>query len=109
MAKTRRVVAIGPAEELFYLQGAGVELVTLGPQGKLEEELLKQASDASVGLILVSETVAERRQGTIAQVRREGGVPVLVVPSFSGSKETTLSFMKHVLEQSIGVDLISRA
>jgi len=109
MAKVRKIVAIGPPEELFYLKSAGVDLVALEPDGNLEEELLKQAADAAVGLIIVSETVAEGREAVIAQARHERGSVVLVVPSLSGTKDTTLTFMKHVLEQSIGVDLISRA
>jgi len=108
MAKARKVVAIGPSGELFCLKSLGAEFVPLRPDGNLEEELRKHASDPTVGLILVSEPVAQGKHALIAELRHERRAVVLVVPSYRGTSGTTLSFMKRTLEQSIGVDLISK-
>jgi vacuolar-type H+-ATPase subunit F/Vma7 len=109
MAAMKKIVAIGPSDELSFLTSVGVECVPLQPDGDLESELRRQAAAPSVGLIIVSESVAQGRHGVIAQVRRDGKAVVLVVPSHRGSTDATLAFMKHVLEQSIGVDLISKS
>lgn len=108
MANARKIVAIGPAEELLYLRSAGVEFVAMDWDADLEEALKEQARDPAVGLVIVSEPLAEGRLGIIAELRREHGTPVLVVPSHCGSAGTTLAHMKRALEQSLGVDLISK-
>ena len=106
--KQKKVVALGPARELLCLKSAGVEVVALEPGQGLEEELARQASSPEVGLILVSEPAAQGQQAAIDAVRRERAAVILVVPSFQGTADTTLAFMKRALEQSLGVDLISK-
>ena len=108
MAVTSKLVAIGPEEELAYLRCAGVAFVPVERGEDLENALRRQARDPDAGLIIVSETVAAERQGMVAEVRRETGTPVLVAPSHKGSAGSTASHMRHVLEQSIGVDLLSK-
>jgi vacuolar-type H+-ATPase subunit F/Vma7 len=108
MALTRTVVAIGPEQEMLYLKCAGVAFVPLERGEDLEEPVRRQARDPEVGLIIVSETVAEGRHDVIGDVRHDTGTAVLVVPSHRGSTGSTESHMRHVLEQSIGVDLLSK-
>lgn len=109
MSEKRKIVAVGPAEELLCLKSAGVEFVDLDVQGDLGAALRKQAQDPGVGLILVSEAVAGPQFDVVGQVRRQTGAVLMVVPSYRGSQGTTLEYMKHALEQSIGVDLISKS
>ena len=107
MAVTRKVVAIGPRDEMLYLRGAGMEFVPLEVGEELEEPLRRCAGDPAVGLTVVSESVAGDRQGLVGEVRHATGAVVLVVPSHRGGTQSTLTHMRHVLEQSIGVDLLS--
>ena len=109
MSDKRKIVAVGPAEELLCLKSVGVEFTEVGPQDDLAAALRKHALDRAVGLILVSEAVAGERFSVVADVRRDTGAVLMVVPSYRGSQGTTLDFMKHALEQSIGVDLISKS
>jgi vacuolar-type H+-ATPase subunit F/Vma7 len=109
MSEKRKIVAVGPAEELLCLKSAGVEFVELDAEGDLGAALRKQAQDPSVGLILVSEAVAGPQFSVVGQVRRQTDAVLMVVPGYRGSQGTTLEHMKHALEQSIGVDLISKS
>ncbi len=108
MAKAKRIIALGPREEMACLRAAGVQLVPLGPEADLMEPLRKHALDASVGLILVSETLAKAKMRAISELRLETGAVVLVVPGPGGSADSTLAFMKYMVGRSIGVDLISK-
>ena len=109
MSGKRKIVALGPAEELLCLKSVGVEFFELGPQDDLAATLRRHAQDPAVGLIIVSEAVVGERFSVVAQVRRDTGAALMVVPSYRGSQGMTLAFMKHALEQSIGVDLISKS
>ncbi len=109
MSDKLRIVAVGPAEELLCLRSAGVDFVDVGPKDDLGAALRKQAQDPDVGLILVSEALAGQQFEVVAEVRRDTGAVLLVLPSYRGSQGTTLEHMKRALEQSIGVDLISKS
>ncbi len=109
MSEKLKIVALGPAEELLCLKSAGVEFVELSAAQGLEAALRRQAQDPSVGLVLVSEVLAGPQFEVVDEVRRDTGAVLLVVPSYRGSQGTTLEFMKRALEQSIGVDLISKS
>lgn len=109
MTEKLKIVAVGPAEELLCLRSAGVDFVEVGPQDDLGAALRKLAQDPAVGMVLVSEAVAGPQFALVAEVRRQTGAVLMVVPGYRGSQGTTLEFMKHALEQSIGVDLISKS
>jgi len=109
MSEKLKIVAVGPAEELLCLKSVGVEFVELGEAERLQAALRRQAQDPAVGLILVSEALAGQQFEAVDEVRRDTGAVLLVVPSYRGSQGTTLKFMKRALEQSIGVDLISKS
>ena len=110
MAKQIKIVALGLKKEFSCLRAAGVEVIPVESGQEFEEALRRQATDTEVGVVIASESLAEReRHAFINELRHQTGTVILVVPSYEGPKETTLSFMKHALEQSIGVDLISKA
>jgi len=91
------------------LRSVGVQVVAVEESGDLRRTLDEYASQPDVGLIIVSEALAADRQALLAEARRDSDTVILVVPSYRGAKGSTLAFMKHTLEQSIGVDLISRS
>jgi vacuolar-type H+-ATPase subunit F/Vma7 len=106
MAVIRKVVAIGPREEMLYLRAAGIEFVPLERGEKLEGPLRRCAANSAVGLTLVSETAAEGLLDLVGEVRRATGAVILVVPSHRGGTGSTMAHMRHVLELSVGVDLL---
>jgi len=106
MAVTKKLVAIGPRDEMLYLRGAGMQFVPLEAGEDLEEPLRRGARDAAVGLTLVSETAAEGKLDMIDELRRATGAVILVVPSHRGSTGSTTAHMRRVLELSVGVDLL---
>jgi len=91
---------------MLYLREAGMEFVPLEAGEDLEAPLRRAMGDAAVGLTLLSETVAGDRPDVVDEVRRATGAVVLVVPSHRGSTGSTLSHMRRVLEQSVGVNLL---
>ena len=109
MAKHKRIVAVGPAEEVRGLKAAGVEVVDLDNASALARTLDPYLADEETAMIIVSEALLEGESdfATITAMRRKTHAVVLVVPSYLGSKNLTFSYMKQMLQQSIGVDLIS--
>ena len=108
MAGDGKVVAIGPREEIIGLRSVGIELVPVKAGSGLAEALSEQALDPGVRLVLVSESVAASAEAMIADLRRRGDAVIMLVPSHRGSRELTLQWMKRAMEQTIGVDMISK-
>lgn len=109
MAKHNRIIAVGPAEEVRGLKAAGVEVVNLDNSSELAGKLDPYLTDEETAMIIVSEALLEGESdfATITAMRRKTRAVILVAPSCLGSKNLTFSYMKQMLQQSIGVDLIS--
>ena len=108
MANGGKIVAIGPREEIMGLRSVGMDLIAAENASELGAVLPQQALDPAVRLILVSETVADEAQATIAELRERGGAVIMLVPSHRGPKHLALQWIKRAMEQSIGVDMISK-
>lgn len=108
MADDGKIVAIGPREEIRGLRSVGIDLMPAENASELAAILRERALDVAVRLILVSETVADEAEATIAELRERGDAVIMVVPSHRGPKDLTLKWMKRAMERSIGVDMISK-
>ena len=108
MTNEERVVAIGPREEVIGLRSVGIEFVPADTGADLADTLPAQALDPAVRLILVSESVADGAEAMIAKLRRRTSAVIMLVPSHGGSRDLTVQWMKRAMEQSIGVDMISK-
>jgi V/A-type H+-transporting ATPase subunit F len=107
MPEGQKIVAIGPRAEMLGLRSIGVDLIEVESREEMVKALDEQGDQPEVRLILLSETVAEDAREEVQEARQEGGPAILLVPSHRGSKGTTIDWMRHAMEQSIGVDVIS--
>lgn len=106
MADKDRIVAIGPREEIGGLRTIGIAAVEAETPSEALEALHQQAGLLEVRLVLLSESVAEQAREAAEEVRRDGTM-VMLVPSHRGAQRITEQWMKHAMEQRIGVDVIS--
>jgi len=107
MAHETRIVAIGPEREMAGLASVGIEPVPVKSPGELAPALERQAGEEGVRVILLSESVAEGARGLVAELRRRTGTVILLAPAPRGSAGMAVAWLKHSMEQSIGVDMIS--
>lgn len=108
MSDDAKIVALGPREEIVGLATIGVTPVPVESAEEFGEALAAQSADPAVRIILVSETVANDAQEQIGALRRPDAPVVLLIPSHRGSAGLAPAWMKHGMEQSIGVDMITR-
>jgi len=108
MAGDGKVVAIGPHDEMVGLGSVGIELVPVNEGSALAEALSAKALERGVRLVLLSESVAAGAEAMVADLRRRSDAVIMLVPSHRGSMDLTMQWMKHAMEQTIGVDMISK-
>jgi len=108
MPDENKIVALGPMEEIVGLASVGVETHAVERSDELAEALERHAADPAVRLLLLSETVASGARELVAHLQRPGGPAVLIVPSHRGSAGTATEWIKHGMDQMIGVDMMSK-
>jgi len=107
MSERGVIVAIGPRKEIIWLLSVGIEVAPVETEAELAGELASQCRREEVRLVLLSESVAEGARELVSDMRERTGTVIMLVPSWRGSKGITLDWIRHAMEQSIGVDLIS--
>lgn len=104
-----KVVAVGERDLIIGFKAVGVELAPVKSSSEVDAVLKKLSQDASVGLILITETIAEGCLDVISSFRDESPVVVLIVPSHLPSKHISMLEMKRDVEKAVGIDMLSKS
>lgn len=104
-----KVVAVGERDLIIGFKTVGVELTPVKSPSEVGAALSKLSQDTSVGLILITETIAEGCLDVITSFRDENPVVVLIVPSHLPTKQISMLEMKRDIEKAVGIDMLSRS
>ncbi|MGR3309610.1 MAG: V-type ATP synthase subunit F [Candidatus Brocadiales bacterium] len=104
-----KVVAVGEKDLIIGFKAVGVELVPVKSPSEVDVVLEKLSQDTSVGLILITETIAEECLDVISSFRDESPVVILIVPSHLPTKHISMLEMKRDIEKAVGVDMLSKS
>jgi V/A-type H+-transporting ATPase subunit F len=104
-----KVVAVGERDSIIGFKAVGVELESVKSSSEVDAVLKRLSQDASVGLILITETIAEGCFDAISSFRDESPVVILIVPSHLPSKHISMQEMKRDIEKAVGIDMLSKS
>lgn len=104
-----KVVAVGEKDLIIGFKAVGVELAPVKSPSEVDVVLEKLSQDASVGLILITETIAEECLDVISSFREESPVVILIVPSHLPTKHISMLEMKRDIEKAVGVDMLTKS
>ena len=104
-----KVAAVGERDLIIGFKTVGVELTPVKSPAEVGAALTKLSQDASIGLILITETIAEGCLDDITSFREESPVVVLIVPSHLPSKHISMLEMKRDIEKAVGIDMLSKS
>ncbi|HHT9125851.1 MAG TPA: V-type ATP synthase subunit F [Candidatus Brocadiia bacterium] len=100
---------MGERDLIIGFKAVGVELVSVKSPSEVGAVLKKLSQDASVGLILITETVAEGCLDVISSFREESAAVILIVPSHLPTKHISMLEIKRNIEKAVGVDMLSKS
>lgn len=103
-----KIVAVGERDLIIGFKAVGVELSPVKSPSEVNAVLKKLSQDTSVGLILITETIAEGCLDVISSFRNESSVVILIAPSHLPTKHISMIEMKRNIEKAVGVDMLSK-
>ncbi len=104
-----KVVAVGEKDLIIGFKAVGVEIVPVKSPSEVGVVLKKLSQDASIGLILITETIAEGCLDVISSFREGSPAVILIVPSHLPTKHISMLEMKHNIEKAVGIDMLTKS
>jgi vacuolar-type H+-ATPase subunit F/Vma7 len=103
-----KAIAIGEKHLILGFKGVGFQILPLDDSSKLAHELSLLAGDAQVGVVLVTESMAEEAPEAIEEFRRRSSAVLTLIPSPEGSMHVSFQGIRRSVERSLGVDLLGK-
>ncbi|SRR5690554_703132 len=101
-----RAVVVGEKNLVLGFKGVGFEVVPTDAAEDFHREVMGLSRQGEVGLVLVTETMAEQSPQTLDDFRAAAEAVLVVIPSHEGSKGFSYAEMRKAVERSIGVDIL---
>ncbi|MBI3925676.1 MAG: hypothetical protein HY319_09060 [Armatimonadetes bacterium] len=103
-----RAVAVGEKHLILGFQGVGFEVVPVADPTAFSRELARLSRDRQVGLVLVTESIAEQIPAALEDFRSRSQAILTVIPTQEGSRRTSFDQLRKIVERSLGVDLLGK-
>jgi V/A-type H+/Na+-transporting ATPase subunit F len=103
-----KAVAVGEKHLILGFKGVGFEIVPIDESEKLMHELNALSRDSEVGLVLVTESMAEGAPGAIEEFRGRSSAVLTIIPTHEGSKHLSFGEIRKSVERSMGIDILGK-
>jgi V/A-type H+-transporting ATPase subunit F len=103
-----KAVAVGEKHLILGFKGVGFEIVPIDDSAKLMHELNILSRDPEIGLVIVTESIAEEASKAIEEFRVRSSAILTIIPAHEGSKHLSFREMRKSVERSLGVDILGK-
>jgi len=103
-----KAVVIGEKHLILGFKGVGFEVVAIDDADGLSHELNNLSRDAGLGLVLVTESMAQDAPKAIEEFRRRSSAILTIIPTHEGSRHVSFEEIKKSVERSLGVDILGK-
>ncbi|MFN3531768.1 MAG: V-type ATP synthase subunit F [Candidatus Brocadia sp.] len=101
-----KIVIIGEKEDILPYQSIGVEIEPVKTISETVNILRKTGQDSSIGIILLTENVAEQCLGTITELRKKTAKAITIIPTQQGSRHTGTMELNKEIGRAVGMDIM---
>jgi V/A-type H+-transporting ATPase subunit F len=103
-----KAVAIGEKHLIIGFKGVGFEIVPLEDSSRLMQELIALSRGSEVGLVLLTESMADENPKAIEEFRQRSSAILTIIPTHEGSKHSSFQEIRKSVERSIGIDILGK-
>ena len=103
-----KIVIIGERDDILPYQSIGVEIEPVKTVKEVISILRETAKDPLVGIILITENVAEQCLDTITELRSKTNKAITIVPTGQGSRRTSIIELNKEIARAVGVDILTK-
>ena len=103
-----KAIAIGEKHLILGFKGVGFEVVPVEESSKLMSELIALSRDPEIGIVLITESMAEKNPQAILEFRHRSSAILTIIPTHEGSRHTSFQEIRKSVEKAIGVDILGK-
>jgi vacuolar-type H+-ATPase subunit F/Vma7 len=103
-----KIVIIGEKEDILPYQSIGIEIEPVKTTADTVSALRKTAQNAQVAIILITENMAEQCLDTITALRNKTSIPITIIPTEQGSKQTSVMELNKEISRAVGMDILTK-
>ena len=100
-----KIAAICDKDTAMGLRLAGIQTININPSNILSllEDMTK---DNDVGVIFITEDLAEQFKRDLKDYRMAHYIPIIVeIPDRTGHKKDHIDFVSHLIKRAVGIDV----
>lgn len=103
-----RIAALCDRDTAVGFRLAGVKDIFV-PEGNEKELWFNITEQDDIGLIFITEEIAERIEKYIKDFRIRNDVPIVVeIPDKKGHKKDHINFVSQLIKRAVGIEIIKR-
>lgn len=101
-----KVVILGEKADILPYQSIGVEIEPVNTVAETVSILNKTTADTSVGIILITENMAEQCLDVITRLRNKTAMAITIIPAQQGSRHTGVMELNKEIGGAVGMDIL---
>lgn len=103
-----KIVIIGEKEDILPYQSIGVEIEPVKTTADTISALRKTTQNHRVGIILITENMAEQCLDTITELRNKTAKAITIIPTGQGSRHTSMMELSKEIGRAVGIDILTK-
>ncbi|MBM4067145.1 MAG: hypothetical protein FJ266_16180 [Planctomycetes bacterium] len=103
-----KIVIIGEKNDILPYQSIGVEIEPVKTTADTVSALRKITQDPQVAMILITENMAEQCLDTITELRNKTSIPITIIPTEQGSRNTSMIELNKEISRAVGMDTLTK-
>ena len=100
-----KVAVIGDRDTISGFKLAGCVGYVVNTPQEAREELQRQAAQTDIGLILITERIAEQIRPTFKRITQTFKTPILEIPDKSGPLAEKSEAIDELIRRAVGVEI----
>lgn len=101
-----KIVIIGEKGDIMPYQSIGIEIEPVKTIAETVNILRKIIQDTTVGIILITENMAEHCLDMITELRNKTSKAITIIPTQQGSKHTGITELNKEIGRAVGMDIL---
>lgn len=104
---THKIAAVGEEDLILGFKALGIETHPVNNPELMAEVLERLLRRDDYGIIFVSESMAEKVEGIMAEYGSRPLPSVVYIPGSEGSQGFARQRIRHIVEKAVGADILS--
>jgi V/A-type H+/Na+-transporting ATPase subunit F len=103
-----KAIVLGEKHLILGFKGVGFEIVPVEESSKLMLELITLSRDPEIGIVLVTESMAEGNPQAIQEFRHRSAAILTIIPTHEESRHMSFHEIRKSVEKAIGIDILGK-